>query len=107
MTDRPRPGIGGCPHCGVRVLFALAVTGDLVALDEGRDGPVAVRWDCTRTPRVRRVPPAYRPGDGEHRFRLHNDACIGLAPVVSIGRAPSLRRRPARSAPPRREARAR
>jgi hypothetical protein len=86
-------GLGGCDHCGLQVLFALAVDGELIALDDGEDGPVVVRRDCTGTPRARRVPLLYRLAEGETRAGLHNDACIGLAPVVAIGRAPSLRRR--------------
>jgi hypothetical protein len=90
------PGLGGCPHCGLQVLFAVGVTGELVALDEGTDGPVVVSADCTGTPRVRRVAALYRPGEGEARCGIHNAACIGLADVVPIGRAPSLHR-PAQS----------
>jgi hypothetical protein len=101
-------GLGGCPHCGLQVLFALHASGELVALDEGTGGPVVVRLDCTGTPRVRPVPAFYRPREGERRCGLHNEACIGLAPVVPIGRAPSRRRRAARPATsPRRTAHAR
>jgi hypothetical protein len=92
------PGLGGCPHCGLQVLFALHASGELVALDEKAAGPVVVRWDVTGTPRVRPVPSWHRPKKGERRCGLHNEACIGLAPVVSIGRAPSVRRRAARPA---------
>lgn len=103
----PYAGLGGCDYCGLQVLFALSADGDLVALDENRSGPVVVREDCTGTPRVRQVPVFYRPGDGERRAGLHNDACIGLAPVVSIRRAPSIRCRPARTTTsPRRTANA-
>ena len=102
------PGLGGCPHCGLQVLFALHASGELVALDEGGNGPVVVRVDCTGTPRVRPVPPFYRPAEGERRCGIHNDACIGLAPVVPIVRAPSARRRANRQATsPRRTAHAR
>jgi hypothetical protein len=100
-------GLGGCPHCGLQVLFALHASGELVALDEGEDGPVVVRRDCAGTPRVRPAPPWYRPREGERRCGIHNDGCIGLAPVVSIGRAPSIRRRTASPATsPRRTAHA-
>lgn len=105
--SRPYAGLGGCDYCGLQVLWALDADGDLIALDEGTDGPVIVREDCTGTPRVRQVPVFYRPREGERRAGLHNDACIGLAPVVSIGRAPSLRRPPVRTpASPRRTANA-
>lgn len=93
--SRTYAGIGGCPHCGLQVLFALGADGSMVALDEGTDGPVVVRRDCTGTPRVRPVPALYQPREDERRCGIHNAACIGLAPVVPIGRAPSLRR-PAR-----------
>lgn len=86
-------GIGGCDYCGLQVLWALDAEGDLVALDENRKGRVVVRTDCTGTPRVRAVSLAYQPTEGESRAGIHNDACMGLAPVVSVGRAPSLRRR--------------
>jgi hypothetical protein len=96
-TPRPRPGTGPCPDCRERVLFALAVNGDLVALSTGQDGPWAVRWDITDTPRCRRVPADYQPRKGEHRFRPHPWSCKALARVRAIGSAPSLR--PAITAP--------
>jgi hypothetical protein len=77
-------GIGGCPHCGLQVLFAVGVTGELVALDEGENGPVVVSEDCTGTPRVRRAAAFCRPGEGERRCGVHNAACIGLAPVIPL-----------------------
>jgi hypothetical protein len=92
MTERIRAGLGGCPDCGLRVLYALAATGDLIALDEGHDGPVVVRWDNTGTPRVRDARPEYQPKDGEHRWRLHRRSCIALAPVVDLGTARTLKR---------------
>jgi hypothetical protein len=95
--SRPYAGLGGCDYCGLQVLWALGADGDLIAVDENRGGPVVIRRDCTGTARVRRVPAFYQPGDGESRAGLHNDACIGLADVVSIGRAPSLRRRSTRT----------
>jgi hypothetical protein len=85
-------GVGGCPHCGLQVLFALHASGELVALDEDANGPVVVRVDRTGTPRVRPVPAEYQPLNGEHRYGIHNKTCIGLAPVVAIGQAPSRRR---------------
>jgi hypothetical protein len=77
-------------------LFALLVTGGLMPLSNGKDGPWAVRWDITRTPRGRRVADDYRPAEGEHRFRPHSWSCKALAPVLAIGSAPSARRRPVR-----------
>lgn len=105
--SRPYAGLGGCDHCGLQVLWALDRDGNLVAVDEGRPGPVVVRRDCTGTPRIRPMPDSYQPAGGEKRARLHNSACMGLADVVPIVRAPSLRRRRARPAPERRRASAR
>ena len=102
-------GIGDCPDCHVRVLFAMDADGELVALDTGPDGPVVVRWDCTDTPRVRACPPGWRKPKGvdEHRFGLHRESCAALARVHDIGSAPSAVRRAARSGPARRTASAR
>jgi hypothetical protein len=85
-------GIGDCPDCGVRVLFAVDVAGDLVPLDEGQDGPALVRWDSTDTPRARDVPHGYQRREGEHRFRLHRDSCAALARVIPISVPARLRR---------------
>lgn len=106
-TPRPRPGTGPCPDCLERVLFALLPSGDLVALSNGKDGPWAVRWDITRTPRGRRVADDYRPVEGEHRFRPHSWTCKALAPVLAIGSAKSVRSRRPVPATERREAHAR
>jgi hypothetical protein len=104
-TPRPRPGTGPCPDCHDRVLYALLPSGDLVALSNGKDGPWAVRWDVTKTPRGRRVTDDYRASEGEHRFRPHSWSCRKF--VRQIGSAPSARsRRPARTTE-RREASAR
>lgn len=105
--SRPYAGPGGCDYCGLWVTWAVDVDGEMVSVDLNRPGPVVVRTDCTGTPRVRRVPVFYRCAEGEARARVHNDACIGLAEVVSIGRAPSLRRRSFRTTSPRRTASAR
>ena len=99
--------LGGCDYCGLQVLWALDTDGDLVAVDENHGNSVVVRRDCTGTPRVRRVSLAYRIAEGESRAAIHNDACIGLAEVVSIGRAPSARRRCEWPPPERRAASAR
>lgn len=102
----PYPGLGGCDYCGLQVLWALDADGDMVAVDENRTGHVVVRRDCTGTPRVRRVSLAYQLAAGERRAGIHNNACMGLAEVVSIGRAPSFGRA-ARPVPERRAASAR
>jgi hypothetical protein len=86
------PGFGCCPECSGRVLFALAVTGDVMAFDAAfEDGPFVIGWDITQTPRCRPVSPSGRTREGEHRYAPHNFACPALAPVVSITTAPSLR----------------
>jgi hypothetical protein len=83
-----RPGIDGCGDCGVRVLFALTVQGDVIALDpDPGAGPLVVMWDCTDTPRVRSQPGG-RLRDGEHRYARHVLSCIALAPVVDLFPAP-------------------
>jgi hypothetical protein len=103
----PYVGLGGCDYCGLQVLWALDADGDLVSVDEYRGNSVVVRRDCTGTPRIRRVSLAYQLAGGESRAGIHNDACMGLAHPVSIGRAPSLRRRSLRSTSTRRQASAR
>jgi len=97
-----RPGLGNCPDCEERVLFALAATGDLIALSNGSDGPCVVRWDVTDTPRVRHVDYDYQPPAGQHRFRPHAWSCRAIAGAEfrPIGSARSARaRRPLRVAP--------
>jgi hypothetical protein len=103
------PGFGKCDHCGEGVLYALAVTGDVLALnyDYDRTDSLAVDWDCTRTPRVRKVGPSGYTRPSEHRYRMHRDACPALAPVANLARARDRRRPDPRSAPARRAANAR
>jgi hypothetical protein len=104
--SRPYAGLGGCDYCGLQVLWALDADGDLVALDENQTGAAVVRRDATGTPRARLASLAYRLAEGEQRAAIHNDACIGLAEVVSISRAPSFGR-PAWPVPAERTASAR
>lgn len=106
------PGFGLCADCGGRVLFALAVSGDVLSFDAAfEDGPWAVAWDCTRTPRCR---PRGKSGgirEGEYLYRQHAAACPvsaePVAPVTPIDRALVTRRRPVRTTSPRRTANAR
>jgi hypothetical protein len=100
-TQRPRPGTGPCPDCNARVLFALTVTGDLIALSTGADGPWAVAWDSTDTPRGRRVDPGYQTRDGEHRFHPHDWSCAALATVSDLAAERLQRRNPRPAAIPR------
>ena len=88
------PGFGRCPECSGPVLYALAVTGDVIALDYDYDrvDVLAVDWDCTRTPRVREIGPSGYTRPSEHRYRMHRDSCPALAPVRSLARARDLRR---------------
>ena len=104
------PGFGRCADCDGRVLFALTVSGDVLSFDAAfEDGPWAVAWDCTRTPRCR---PRGRSGDireGEYLYRQHAAACPAsaepLATVAPMTRP--LRRRTAPRPTPRRTASAR
>jgi hypothetical protein len=106
-----RPGFGRCSDCRKRVLFALAVSGDVIAFDAAfEDGPWAVAWDCTRTPRCR---PRGKSGDireGEYLYRQHAAACpasagpVAMVTPIDRGRP---RRRLSRTATPRRAANAR
>lgn len=106
-TSSPRPGFGTCTACRKPVLFALAVAGDARAFDAAfDDGPWAVRWDVTGTPRCRTAGPDGRVAGDEYRYQDHAATC-GLADVREIGSAPSARRRPVRTATERREAHAR
>jgi hypothetical protein len=107
MTDtpRPRPGTGPCPDCGVRVLYALTAAGDLVALSTGADGPWAVAWDMTGTPRGRRVDSRYQPRHGEHRFHPHAWSCTALATVTDLAAERRQRRHPEAAIPRRASAR--
>lgn len=104
----PSPGFGRCPEreCREPVLFALAVTGDVLSLDKAWDGGThVVTWDCTGTPRVREA--AGQASLDEHLYTRHVLACKALAPVAAIGSAKSVRsRRPVRPVTERRRANA-
>jgi len=94
------PGFGRCPACNGRVLFALAVTGDVISFDAAfEDGPWAVAWDCTRTPRCRPVGPSGAVRGDEYLYERHALACPALGPVADLAAERLMRRRPA---PPRR-----
>lgn len=105
MTRR-RPGIDGCTECGLRVLYALAASGDVIAVDPAPSGgPLVVAWDSTDMPRVREQPGG-RLRDGEHRYARHVMSCPALAPVVPLRPVPPPRY-PASPVAPRRSASAR
>lgn len=95
-TSRPGLGFGDCPACRKPVLFALAASGAVLAFDAAfEDGPWAVRWDVTGTPRCRTAGPTGRVAGDEYRYQDHVETC-GLADVRPIASAPSIRRRPVR-----------
>lgn len=102
------PGFGRCPDCDCRVLFALAATGDVIAFVAAfEDGPWAIAWDCTRTPRCRPVGPLW--GD-EYLYERHAVTCPATASVADLAAERLMRRRPVaprRNASPRRAANAR
>jgi hypothetical protein len=105
------PGFSRCADCGKGVLLALAVTGDVIAFDAAfEDGPWAIAWDITRTPRCR---PVGTPGTGrrdEYLYERHALACPARASVTDLAAERIMRRRPVtarRPAPARRTAHAR
>jgi hypothetical protein len=104
------PGFGRCPDCRRRVLFALAVTGDVIAFVAAfEDGPWAIAWDCTRTPRCRPVGASGAFRDGEYLYERHAVACPALGPVADLAAERLMRRRPVaprQNAPARRTANA-
>lgn len=106
-----KPGFGLCPDCDGRVLFALAVTGDVISFRAAfEDGPWAIAWDCTRTPRCRPVGESRHIRDGEYLYERHALSCPALGSASDLTAERIMRRRvpaPRRSATPRRAANAR
>lgn len=105
-----RPGFGRCPDCNERVLFALAVTGDVIAFVAAFEaGPWAIAWDCTRTPRCRPVGEFGSIRSDEYLYERHAVACPARATVADLSAERLMRRRPVtprRNAPARRTANA-
>jgi hypothetical protein len=103
------PGFGRCRDCKGRVLFALAVTGEVIAFDAAfEDGPWSVAWDITRTPRCRPVGKSGHVRDGEYLYRQHAVACPAVTePVAPVEQLRRPLRRQVRSASPRKAASAR
>jgi hypothetical protein len=105
-----RPGFGRCPDCNCRVLFALAVTGDVIAFIAAfEDGPWAIAWDCTRTPRCRPVGASSSFRGDEYLYERHAVTCPARVSVSDLSAERLMRRRPVaprRSAPARRTANA-
>jgi hypothetical protein len=90
------PGFGRCGACRKRVLFALAVSGEVLAFDAAfEDGPWAVAWDITRTPRCRPVGRKHAVREDEYLYRQHAEACTAsagpVAPVMPMARPPRRR----------------
>lgn len=97
------PGFGRCSECREQVLFALAVTGDVIAFDAAFEGgSFAIGWDITGTPRCRPLELSRSAREGECRYDRHVLACPALAPVIPLTRR--VRRHPE---PERRHASAR
>lgn len=89
------PGFGCCPDCGGHVLFALAVTGDVIAFRAAfKDGPWAIAWDITRTPRCRPVGESRTVRDDEYLYERHALSCTVTGPVTDLA-AERIMRRPA------------
>lgn len=103
------PGFGRCGDCGDRVLFALAVTGEVISFDAAfEDGPWAVAWDITRTPRCRPLGKAGHVREGEYLYQQHAAACTAVdGPVAAVTPIKRPLRRQLRHASPRRAASAR
>jgi hypothetical protein len=95
-----------CPACQQVVYWAWDADMASVALESDLNGIVAVRIDGNDFPWCRDAR-GKQLAFGESLYRLHDPTCPGLATVTRIDRAPSVRRRPARPATPRRTASAR
>jgi hypothetical protein len=106
MTSQTRPhGVGDCPTCDKRVLFAYGPDGKRAALDPAPGGGLfAVAWDANWVPTFRPVPGGGQLALGEHLFAQHPADCGRGAVVRPITAARSSRHR---RAPARRTAHAR
>jgi hypothetical protein len=106
MTSKNRPhGVGDCPKCDRRVLFAYGPDGQRAALDPAPgEGPFAVAWDAEWVPTFRPVGEGGQLALGEHLFTAHPADCDKPAVVRPITAARSVRHR---HAPVRRTANAR
>lgn len=78
-------GVGDCPRCDGRVLFAYGPDGKLAALvPEAGTGPYAVAWSADWVPTFRKVADNGQLALGEHLFAAHPADCDKPAVVVSI-----------------------
>lgn len=95
VTSKARPhGVGDCPKCDRRVLFAYGPDGKRAALDPAPSGgPYAVAWDPNWVPTFRPVPDGAQLALGEHLFAAHPADCGNAAVVRPITAARSFRQR--------------
>lgn len=93
MTSQNRPhGVGDCPKCDKRVLFAYGPDGKRAALDPAPgEGPLAVTWDADWVPTFRLVGDDGQLALGEHLFAAHPADCGKAAIVRPITAARSMR----------------
>jgi len=106
MPSMTRPhGVGDCPKCDGRVLFAYGPDGKRAALVPAPgNGPFAVAWSADWVPTFRPVEDGGQLALGEHLFAPHPAGCGKPAVVRPITSARSVRHR---NAPARRTASAR
>lgn len=93
MPGMTRPhGVGDCPKCDRRVLFAYGPDGRRAALVPAPGkGALAVAWSEDWVPTFREVADNGQLALGEHLFAAHPDDCDKPAVVVPIGAARALR----------------
>jgi hypothetical protein len=93
MPSVTRPhGVGDCPKCDRRVLFAYGPGGKRAALVPAPGkGPFAVAWSPDWVPTFRPVEDGGQLALGEHLFAAHPADCDKPAVVVPIGAARALR----------------
>jgi hypothetical protein len=94
-----------CPACKRTVMFAWDADMEAIALDADDAGSIAVSLDGNNLPWCRDASGTQLAFD-ESLYRLHEPTC-GLAEVRRIESAPSVRRRPVRPVPERKQASAR
>jgi hypothetical protein len=93
MPSMTRPhGVGDCPKCDGRVLFAYGPDGKRAALVPAPGkGPFAVAWSADWVPTFREVAGNGQLALGEHLFAPHPEDCDKPAVVVPISAARMLR----------------
>jgi hypothetical protein len=97
------PGIAECPACGRRVLFALNVSGYVVALDFAWEGGTVIGYrDHAGTPRCRPGSVSRHMWESEYPYVPHEPVCVphdtpALPANVSLLAAKRRERRDARN----------